>query len=189
MNWIALGLLAWVFLGLEKGVADALELGGTGIAPSFVFGLLTFVAMSAPPGRALWAAVGLGVAMDLLFSIALDDGAPPVYLAGPHALSYVLGTQLVLALRGLMIRRNPLAMGFLACMGFVVARVALVAMLSLREGMGTPISWDAKGQLLAALGSGVYTGVVAVGLALALIPLGGFLGLPGQQQRRFGRRA
>ena len=44
MNRIAVAVLAWVLLGLEAGLMNAMELGHTGIAPSLVTVLAVFVA-------------------------------------------------------------------------------------------------------------------------------------------------
>jgi hypothetical protein len=188
MNWVVFGLLAWVFLGLEKGLRDALTLGTTGVAPSFVFILLALVAMLAPRGAVFWAAIALGLGMDLIFEIPRQNSGAGVYIPGPHALAYAVACQLILALRPLMIRRNPLTMGFLALAGSLVAGITLVALLTIRAKLGAPIVWDGKHQLLAALGSAVYTGVLGTGLALLLFPMTGLLGLPSMTQRRFGFR-
>jgi hypothetical protein len=188
VNWLAFALFAWVFLGLEKGLKGALEIGPSGIAPSFVFGLLTLVAMSAHPVRVAWAAVLLGVAMDLCFEHPLKDGAGAVTIIGPYAISYLCGCQLIIALRGLMIRRNPLSMGFLAFAGSLVAGIVMLTILWIRTGLGAPIAFSAKSAFIAVLGSTVYTGLVSVLLALALLPFAHLMGLPVQTQRRFGRR-
>jgi rod shape-determining protein MreD len=176
--------LAWVFLGLEKGLRDALSIGTTGIAPSFVFGLLTFVAIAAPRSTVMWTAILLGVLMDLIFEVPLRQAS--VTMIGPHAIAYVVACQLILSMRGVMIRRNPFTLGFLACLGGVVAFTTLVAIYTARSLLGTPLAWDARHELFAGLGSSVYTGIVAIVLALVLFPIAGPLGLPNQQQRRFG---
>src|SRR3954462_9918974 len=101
MNWMLFAVLAWVFLGLEKGLRDALGLGSTGIAPSFVFALLTFVAMSAPRTIVIWAAIVLGILMDLVFEVPLRQFGGTVTMLGPHALAYALASQLIISMRGL----------------------------------------------------------------------------------------
>ncbi len=189
MNPASVALAGWVCLGLELGLKDALALGPSRIAPSFVFCLVTFLAMFAPRSKSVWTAVALGLAMDLTFRIPLRDGAAgaAVYF-GPHALAYTLAVQLVLALRGVVIKRNPLTLGFLAMLGMVVAQVTLVAIYSIRLWIGDPIALAPSAELLARLGSAVYTGVIGAMLALVLIPMAPFFGLPAQSQRRFGTR-
>lgn len=185
MNWIALWLVCWVFLGLEKGLKGPLEIGASDIAPSFVFALVTLVGMSANRVQATWAAIGLGLAMDLLFQVPLKGGITPVVVVGPYALAFALSVQLVIALRGLVIKHNPLSMGFLALAGALVAQTVLVAIYTFRTLLGAPFAWDATHQLIAGAGSALYTGVVATGLALVMLPVAEYLGLPALQQRKY----
>src|SRR5262245_45231706 len=119
MNWLAFALVTWLLLGFEKGLRDALTLGND-ISPSFVFTLVTFIAMLAPRPIVLRTAVILGVAMDLIFEIPLKNGAPGINILGPHALAYAVACHFIVSIRGLMIRRNPLTMGFLCFVGSVV---------------------------------------------------------------------
>ncbi len=48
MKWLTFAILAWIFLGLELGLRDALRLGHGQVSPSFVFVLLAFFALVAP---------------------------------------------------------------------------------------------------------------------------------------------
>ncbi|MBM4109542.1 MAG: hypothetical protein FJ255_12165 [Phycisphaerae bacterium] len=187
MNWIMVGLVAWVMLGLEKGLRGALELGASGIAPSFVFVLATFVALLAPAGTALWTCLALGLVIDLTHTVSLSAGGSAV-VVGPYALGYVLGCQLVLTMRGVMMGRNPLSLGFLALVASIVCHIVVVAVFAVRGLMVNDVAWAASGQLVPRLGSALYTGGLAVGLALVLFPMAGALGLSGPQARRFGRR-
>lgn len=188
MNSTALALVAWVFLGLELGLKDALALGTTHIAPSFVFCLLTFVAMFAAQPRPTWIAIALGLMMDLTLRIPLRDGAGSATILGPHALSFALAAQLITALRGLVIKRNPLTLGFLALLGSIVHHVTLVGIFAIRIAIGDAIAWSPGGELLSRLGSSLYTACLAVLLALVLIPIAPFLGLQTQSQRRYASR-
>ncbi|MDX2147626.1 MAG: hypothetical protein SFZ23_08905 [Planctomycetota bacterium] len=188
MNWLGFAILAWFLLGLELGLKPALGLGPAGIAPSFVFPLLTLVAMSAPPAIVHWACLSLGVMLDLTFPIELRDGKPPIVLLGPYALGSLLAGQLIVTMRGLMIRRNPLTLAFLCTCGYAVCQVVVVAIFTLRHATGTPLLWDAPEQLLARLGSALYTGVLALVMALALVPAAPWLGLHAAAPRRFATR-
>lgn len=190
MNPSAIALAAWIFLGLELGLKDALALGPSHIAPSFMFCLVTYLAMLAPQPKPIWSAIALGLAMDLTFKIPLREGAAgSATYFGPHALAYALAVQLILTVRGLMIKRNPLTMGFLAMLGSIVAQVTLVGIFSFRIWIGDPLAWTPTSELLARLGSSVYTGLLGVLLALVLIPMAPFFGVPTQTQRRFGTRS
>ncbi len=188
MSAAAFALAAWVFLGLEIGLKDAIALGPTHIAPSFVFCFLTFIAMFAPQPRPVWAALALGLLMDLTFRIPLRDGAGTATVIGPYALSYALACQLIVALRGIVIKRNPLTLGFLAMLGNIVAQVVLVGIFTFRIWLGDAFEWHPTAELMSRLGCAMYTGMLGVLLALVLIPSAAFFGLPTQVQRRFAKR-
>lgn len=183
MNWLFMAALAWLFLGLEQGLRDGLALGTIGIAPSFVFVLVAFVCMTAVRPAALWCCVGIGLAMDLLFRLPLRDGLGTATILGPHVMAYALACQLILALRGMMMRRNPLTLGFLSLVGSLVAYLVLDAFFAVRHAAGAPIAWETRRQLVSAAGSALYTGVIAVPLALLLFPLTAALGLPDPKSR------
>lgn len=186
MRSVTFALLSWIFLGLELGIKAALGFGSPGVAPSFVFVLLTYIAMSATPRQTAWASIILGLLMDLTNPFTLHGRLQPSVIVGPHALAFLVGSQLVLTLRGVMIRRNPFTLGFLAFVGSIVAAITLVGVVSVRSIFENR-DWHATHQLWVGLKSAVYTGIAAVPLALVLMPLGPFLGLPGPQSRRFAR--
>jgi hypothetical protein len=187
MSLAALALMAWLFLGLELGLKDALSLGPGNIAPSFMYCLLTFIAMFSQAPRPTWVALGLGLLMDLTARVPLRDGAGTVTILGPHILAYVLSVQLVTSLRGVVIKRNPLTVGFLAMLGSLVAQVTLVAVYSIRLWWNDPIfSLGAapSGELLARLASAPYTGALGILVATLLFPLSGWMGLQQQGRKR-----
>ncbi|MCE7973238.1 MAG: hypothetical protein DYG92_02770 [Leptolyngbya sp. PLA1] len=189
MSRIGLVLAAWVFLGLDLGLSKPLlELGASGVAPSFLFILTAFVAMCGTGRAPFWTAIALGLLADIMADVGLTSPEGRAIIVGPHALGFLVGTQLVIALRGVMIRRNPLTLGFLACTGAAVAQVVLVAILWVRM-LFDPIATSPTHELLVGLGGALYTGVLAVPLALILLPAATFLGLPSQQPRRFSRHA
>lgn len=188
MKAVTFALLAWVFLGLELGLKGPLGFGpSSGVAPSFVFVLLTYIAMAATPKQTAWAAIILGLLMDLTNQYMLKGRLEPAVVLGPNALAYMLGAQLILTLRGVMIRRNPFTLGFLACVGSIVAAITLVGVFSVRAMLESRQSWQPTHELWEGVKSAVYTGIAAVPLALVLMPSGPFLGLPGPQARRFAR--
>lgn len=187
MNRVGLALTAWIFLGLDVAIArPVFELGHSGIAPNFLFVLVTFYAMVAPGKGPAWVAIVLGIAADLLTDLPLSTPAGRAIVVGPHALAYLVATQLVVSLRGIMIRRNPLTLGFLAACGGAVASVALVFIYWARSLLD-PLTLSPTHDLVVGLASSLYTGVIAIPLALVLLPAAPLLGLPSQQQRRFAR--
>jgi len=180
-------ITAWVCIGLELGLKDAIALGPNSIAPSFVYCLLTFLAMFSGAPRPTWIAVALGLLMDLTARVPLQDGLGTATLIGPHVLAYVLSVQLITSLRGVVIKRNPLTVGFLAMLGSLVAQVMLVAIYSFRLWWGDAImagGGSPSGELVARITSAPYTGLLGVALAFAFFPLSGWLGLAAQSRKR-----
>ncbi len=180
MNWVVFAMLAWLALGLERGLKPMLMLqgGSLTLAPSFVMTLAVFVSMIAPPAAALWSCLGLGLMLDLLSPKSLG-GNTLVTVVGPHALAYLLGAQLVLTLRGLVIRRNPISLAFLSLSFGVVAGIAATFLVVVKRLFGTPIEGSAGAELLNHFVSAGYTSVMAFFLAFALLPMTGLLAGPG----------
>lgn len=186
MSWVVFSLVAWVMLGLEQGLRGSLELGRTGIAPSFVAVYAVFIACSAPGRAAQWGCLVLGLLVDLSSPWPRTDmGAFTV--AGPNAMGALLMCQLVLALRGLMFRRNPLTIAFLACVGFATWQAVVTAVFTIRSFAGDPIVWSPARQLGTRLAASLYTGVLGIPLALALlllVPLFAFQFVPHRMAQR-----
>lgn len=190
MNRLVFALVTWLALGLDTGLKDLFALGRTGIAPSFVVPLAIFIAMHAPAGVALWSALFLGLLVDLTSSIDLAPGYSPAFIVGPHALGLALGAQATLALRGIVMRRNPVAMVFLCIVGAAAMEVVVVTLMTIRWAYGDPVIWDPSGQLLARLASALYTGATGLFAALVLFPFSGLFAFPQQgaawRSRRIG---
>lgn len=188
MNSLVLILITWVFFGAELGLRDALRLGSTPIAPSFVFVLLSFVAIAARPQLVLWCALAMGLLTDLTSPIELTTAAPPATVVGPYALGYLLAAQLIVSMRALLMRANPPTLGFTAGVGYAVAQIVVVAILTLRLWMGQPFDWHPTHELLQRLGSAAYTGVLGFILSFVLVPMSPLFGIQSPTQRRFSRR-
>lgn len=194
MNWYTFIFAAWLFFGLELGLKHALALGDWGVAPSFVVPLAVYVSMAAPPSRAVWACLILGIGLDLTWSPPTAQG-PGTTIVGPYALGLMLGGQLVLALRSMMIRRNPLTMTFLTLLASLVMHVVVMAMLAARSLFGDSIGVGGVGgvgmggQALARLGSSAYTALAGFVMALLLLPMSAVFGFHLGQGRYVTRRA
>lgn len=187
MNWLVYAIAAWVCLGLEIGLRDGLSVGYGRSAPSFMFAFATFIALFATPTTALWSSLMLGLLVDLSSEIVLADGRQAAVVIGPHALGFLLAGQLTLTLRGVMVRRNPLTLGFLALVSGIVAQVLVVAFYSVRAAYD-PVSVVPWQLLLSRLGTALFTAPLAMVLGLALVPMAPIFGLPAALQRRFARR-
>ncbi|HZW10278.1 MAG TPA: hypothetical protein VFF69_10285 [Phycisphaerales bacterium] len=170
MSWVVFSLGAWIMLGLEQGLRGALQIPQTSVAPSFLGVYSVFIACSAPPRAAQWGCLALGLLMDLSSPFAPLDSAL-FTVAGPNALGALLMCQFVLAVRGLMFRRNPLTLAFLSCVGFAVWQAVVTAVFTVRGFAYQSIEWSPAGQLGSRLASSLYTGIVAIPVALLLILL------------------
>jgi len=186
MNWAVFAIASWLLFGAELGVRA--QLGPSWMAPSFVFPLVVFVALFAQPSTAYWAALILGVVTDLTNLVEIDGGGGRLVIVGPYALGYLVAAQLVITLRGVMIRRNPLTMAFLAIAASIVAHIVVVGFMTAHRLYGEPIQWSAGAELARRLGVSAATGVSAFVLSLVFFPLSAALGLSSGQPRRFARR-
>ena len=175
MNRLALAVAAWIAFGMELGLAPALAPGSGAIRPGFVLPLLVFVAMHAPARAALWTALVLGVGLDLLTPWKITD-LETVTLVGPHALGCFVAAQFVLAMRGMVIHRNPLTIGLLTLLAGAIAAVVVVAVMTVRGFFPDPIVFAPTRELLTRLGSAAYTGAVSLVLAFPLLGLTGVFG-------------
>jgi hypothetical protein len=187
MIWLGFALLAWALFGLELGLRRMLEIGSSGIAPSFIFPLVALIALAGTPSMVHRSALILGILMDLLFPVPLIEGRGEVIILGPCALGYLVAAHFMLNSRGLIVRRNPLSLGAMALAGYAIARILALFFLFIRGWIQGDIAISAGSELIAALGSALYTGFLAPLLGLVLLPIGTALGLQNLQQRRFGR--
>ena len=65
MNWLVVGILSWIALGMERGLKDAFQLGDSAIAPSFIVVLVVYIAAWARRPQALVLGLLIGLAADL----------------------------------------------------------------------------------------------------------------------------
>jgi hypothetical protein len=144
---------------------------------SFVVCVLTLIAMFAPPAHARWTALVVGLCIDLLTTLPVRDGVADVRIIGPSVLAFLLATQLVLSVRSIMMRRNPLTLGVLSAIFSLAAGVTLVAIFSLRGWLLDTLAFEPTRELLTRAGGAIYTGLLGVALAFALLPLAQVLGL------------
>ena len=186
MNWFVFILGAWVCFGLELALKPVLDAGSQGVHPSMVVPLLVFIAINAPRKPTLWAAILLGAVMDLLSPIPAVDGGT-LTIIGPHALGYLLGVHFVLAVRGMLIRRNPLTMIVISILVMMIAQIVVVAVFSARDLGASSIVWDAGDQLRARFFSSLYTGVSALLLSFVFFALGPVFGFHTTVPTRFAR--
>jgi len=186
VNWLVFLFVAWVSLGLEMALIPVFDAGSGGVHPSTVIPLLVYIALYAPRRHALWGAIVLGVAADLLTPLVHADGGR-VVLVGPHTLGALLGAQLVFSVRGMVVRRNPLTLGALSVLAALAAQSVVVAIVTLRVALGDYVAWDASDELVQRALSALYTGLAGLVLSFAYFALAPAFGFHSAVATRFAR--
>ncbi len=183
MNWIVFVLASWFAMGLELGLRDALRVGP--VAPSFVIPFAAYIALSTPARAGVWACLFLGILLDLTWGVP-RQGIGPATILGPYALGLLLAGQLVQALRGFVIRKNPLTLVFLSACASLVCHTIVTAFMTAHALFGDPIVWRASEELLQRAIGSIWTAVLALPLSLLLRPLEPLFGFqPVRAARRF----
>jgi rod shape-determining protein MreD len=190
MKWPLPLLMGYLLLALESPVREALRLGPTAASPSLVFPMVVFIALLASSTAALWTAWIVGMAVD----VTTLRGSGAIVVAGPHALGYLAAAYLILTIRPLVMRKNPITLVLLSIAGEGMAAVVIVFLFAVRRTLwhGT---WadDIQSSLMSDLWQRIigacYTGAAAAVLAAVLFPLTTWFGFQDQSLRRaFTRR-
>ncbi len=186
MNWFVFAIVTWMLLGLELALLPVLDAGSGGVHPSMIIPLMSFVALYAPRKQALWAAIILGVAMDLVSPMVRIDGGS-VVIIGPHALGYLLACHFIFAIRGSLIRRNPLTLVIISIAASFVSQILVISIFTARNLGNSSLIWDAGDQLVQRSFSSLYTGLSALILSFLLFALAGVFGFHSSVPTRFAR--
>ncbi|MEO1129086.1 MAG: rod shape-determining protein MreD [Planctomycetota bacterium] len=184
MRWTVFTIAAWITLGLEWGLRDALQLGDVRIAPSFVFVLVVFISLWARQTAAMGACLILGAVVDLLGQLPTSDGTDVVVL-GPHALGYLLAGYTVLTLRALMFRRNIISLAFLVLLTGVLAQILVTFLLGVRTVYDNVLFDQPLVELGQRLGSALYSAVLAIPFGAALNVIRPIFGFEADTRRGF----
>ncbi len=161
MRWWIFAILAYLALALEVSLRDVLEIGATGVAPSFVIIYATFIALNAPGRSALWCALILGLGMDLLNTAG--DGT--YIIPGPYALGLAFACALLLQLRTMVLHRNLTTLAFCVLLAAVFAHIVVIALFTIR-GWIDPFAWSPGSELLRRLGIALYSAALALPLGV-----------------------
>lgn len=187
MNPFVFAFVAWIAMGLEIALPPVLDAGSGGVHPSFLIPLVVFVALHADQRPTLWAALILGLLADLTRPVAMIDGGTAI-IPGPHALGFLLAAQLTLALRGMVMRRNPLTLMVLSVVAAAVSSLVVISIMTARTVGNHALEWSGPGQLLPGLLSALYTALTALVMSFPLFAAAPVFGFPSQHAPRFSRR-
>ncbi len=181
-------VLGWLCLGIEAGLRGVLSIsvGQMQSAPSLVIPLMVFVCICSPPMQALWTAIGLGVALDLIWQH--PTATEPLTIIGPNAVGFFVAAQFILAIRGMVIRRNPLTAAALSFPGAAIVHIVVVAILTIRHVWDPALPWAPTAELGARMLSAVLTIPAGLVVGVLLMPLAPALGMTSGQSRSYATR-
>lgn len=190
MKWPVPFFAAYILLALEAPIREFIRIGT--VSPSLVFPLVVFVALLASSNAAMWTALLVGAAVDVTTARA-TTGAP-IVIIGPHALGYVAAAYMILTLRPMVMRKNPITLVALSVIGAGLAAIVVVSVLAIRQmifrgswadGLGGSLFHDLWQRWLDAC----YTGAAAIVLSGIFLPLAPWFGFQDPSVRRpFSRR-
>jgi len=150
MRWIPFVIFAFLFLALQIGLGDLLEVGG--VRPELLFIFMIYVAAMGPVPEALWGALVLGLLSDLTAPLPApaEAGAGPVggfvTVIGPHALGYSLGAAFTFQLRTMLYRQHPVSLMLMVLLSAIIAHLLTVFLISTRGLLGEWFGWWAAFQ-------------------------------------------
>jgi rod shape-determining protein MreD len=163
MRWGVFIVALFACLVLDAGFLNVLEIRG--VTPALIPVLAVFVAMSAPRRTALWGCFVIGLLVDLSNRMTVAPDLP-FHLIGPNVLGYVAGCHLLLPLRTMVFRRNPLTIGVMTLLFLFIASLVAVAVLLVRSWYpDTEIFWrgdSALGELTARFFTSLYSSLIAI---------------------------
>ncbi|HWB18809.1 MAG TPA: hypothetical protein VG711_00795 [Phycisphaerales bacterium] len=179
MRWIVFIITACVFVELDHSLMHALRWGDSSVRPVMSSALLAFVALTASRSIVPWAALILGLLVDLLepYSQVPDR---MVTLIGPNALAYLAAAYVVMQLRTLVFPRRAMSIGFMAFVAHACSALVLISIFVIRSRFDSVVYPTRDGalaeffhQILVALYSGLV-GVPVGWMLLKTLPVWGF---------------
>lgn len=176
MNWVVFAIVSWILLGCEIGLRDALQLGSSSIAPSFLIPLIVYIALWARTNTALTAALALGITLDLLNTWPTESNEDLV-IVGPWAFGCMLAAYTALNFRTMMLRKSPVTAAILCVICAGVAQVVSLAIITFRSSYDEIVLPSAAAELWPRLASALYTGALALVITPALQFISPWFGL------------
>jgi len=169
MRWYIFAIFAYVMLATEQGLRTLFAIGH--VSPSFLLVLAVFLALTAPPATALWAAIILGILVDLQ-PITTVGWIADTAVIGPACLGFMAAVATTLQLRNMVFRDSPITIGVMVFVAGLCAHLVMVCLLTARGVpwlTGEPMpGWNVADQLVHRFFEVMYTAVWA-------IPIGWFL--------------
>ncbi len=169
MTWLVALPVLFIALVADVSFTAVFEVGGT--TPQLIVIVIAFVAMQADARIVRWYALIAGLLLDLS-EPSLSGPFAPLYLIGPSTLGTLFAAEVVLLLRGILIRRNPLAVGFASFMLGLASGLFSTAWWAIRSWYpDSPPPWGEG----SALQEFAREGLTAIATGILGIPLGWLL--------------
>ncbi len=179
MKWIVAIPILFVALVLDVSFMPIFDLGG--ITPRLVVIVVAFAAMHVDGSIVRWFALLTGFLMDLS-EPSLSGPRAPLYLIGPSTLGMLFGVEVLLSIRGMLIRKNPLSVGFVSLLLSLTNGLFWTAWWALRSWYpDSPPPWG-DGSALRAFGmqflASISTGICGIPVGFFLLRFSGAWGFP-----------
>lgn len=163
---------------LDSAFLQVLAVGGA--RPWLFPAVLGFVAFNASKSSAWWGALAMGVLYDLVSPVAAPGGATIVVI-GPNAIGCLLAAAAAIPLRGVVFKRNAVAVGVLAGVLLLVHQVGWFAGWTLRGWLGDPVPWtvgEVGSAMLASFWAACSTAVLGIPVSYVLDRFEAWWGFP-----------
>jgi len=179
MNWITFSILAYLFYALQIAIAPVWTIRNT--EPMLLLIMLVFIGLQARAMAVAWAALVLGVLVDM----SLQQHEPG--LIGPWAIGFLAAGYAMVQLRNLLFRDS---MFTIAIMTMVAGIFAFLVATTIHVMRGIPIlgnepavGFSAVEQLYRGFFTLIYTSIVAIPVGYMLLKSRPIWGLSGRGTR------
>ncbi|MEX0777232.1 MAG: hypothetical protein WD042_16130 [Phycisphaeraceae bacterium] len=178
MRWLTFILFTGVFLALQTGLTTLWYVQSHDITPSLLLILLVFIGLWAAPMKLVWAALILGLLVDLTTFWPQTGATGDLAILGPSALGFLVGAYVCLQLRGLVFRDSTISMIFIVFGVGLFIHLAVVGVVTVRgwniPGLpwlaGSPVrDWHPADELLSRFFRLLYTCALAMPVGWMLI--------------------
>ncbi|MBM4110016.1 MAG: hypothetical protein FJ254_01480 [Phycisphaerae bacterium] len=142
--------------------------------------VLAFVSFNASKSAAWWSALAMGVLYDLVSPVAAPGGITIVVI-GPNTVGCLLAAAAAIPLRGVVFKRNPVAVGVLAGGLLMIHQVGWFAGWTVRGWLGDPVPWTVGhvgGAMLASFWAACATAVLGIPVSVLLDRIERWWGFP-----------
>ena len=165
MRWGVFAIFLLIALTLEMSLKPVFVFNEySNVSPSFMAVLLVYVSLLAPRMTALWAALLMGLLLDLTDAL-LQPGGEIVFLIGPSAFGYVLAALALMQMRSVVFRQRLITIVAFTLLAVLIVSLVRIVLLSVRGWFGESLVWgggSVGGELLRVILVSVYSCVMAL---------------------------